>query len=105
MRFILSFFIVLIFSFSISAQETKARPLAPTFKVAALDGKFFSSPDLKGKIIVLNLWFVNCPHCIEEIKQLNKIVDEYQNNTNIKIIRMSCLSVWRQITKPNLKIF
>ena len=81
MKYLLSFFAVLIFVFSAFAQTVRTdKPLAPTFKVASLDGKVFDSVDLKGKVVVLNLWFVNCPYCIEEVKILNKVVDDYQNN-------------------------
>ncbi|MGI8467080.1 MAG: TlpA family protein disulfide reductase [Pyrinomonadaceae bacterium] len=90
MKYLLSFFAVLVFSFPVFAQFVKDdRLLAPTFKVELLDGKIFSSPDLKGKIVVLNLWFVNCPRCVEEIKLLNKIVDDYGNNRDVVFIGLA----------------
>lgn len=89
MKYLFSLFAVLLFSFSISAQQTKDKPLAPTFKVASIDGKIFSSPDLRGKVIVLNLWFVNCPHCIEEIRFLNQIVGDYSGNKDVVFIGLA----------------
>lgn len=42
-------------------------------------GKKISSDDLKGKIIVINFWFMSCPPCIAELGGLNEIVDKYQD--------------------------
>jgi peroxiredoxin len=51
---------------------------APQIKLTAIDGKIVNTQDLRGKIIVYNLWFVGCPPCMEEIPKLNEIVDEYE---------------------------
>lgn len=92
MKYLLSFFIALIFAFSAFGQASGAnqnQQIAPSFKVVSIDGKVFNSPDLRGKVIVLNLWFVNCPHCIEEINLLNKIVDEYRGNSDVVFIGLA----------------
>lgn len=72
-------------------QQTKTieKRAAPAFNVISLEGKRFNSADLKGKIIVLNLWFINCPFCVEEIKLLNRIVDEYKDNREVVFIGMA----------------
>lgn len=97
MKFLLSFFFVLIFGLAAFGQNV-GQP-APTFKVVSLEGKTFNSPDLRGKIVVLNLWYVNCPFCVEEIKLLNKIVDENQNNPNVVFIGLATDN------KPKLESF
>lgn len=51
---------------------------APQMKLTTIDGKTVNTQDLRGKVIVYNLWFVGCPPCMEEIPKLNQIVDEYQ---------------------------
>ena len=91
MKYLLSFFAVLVLSSSVFAQTNKGepKPTAPTFKVASLDGRIFDSRELKGKIVVLNLWFINCPFCAEEIKLLNKIVDEYRDNKEVVFIGLA----------------
>lgn len=90
MKHLLPIFLVIILGLQVFAQDTKNNKSdAPTFKVSSLDGKIFSSPDLKGKIVVLNLWFVNCPFCVEEIKLLNKVVDDYQNNKDVVFIGLA----------------
>lgn len=51
--------------------------MIPDFVVNSLDGKTFDTKALRGKVIVLNLWFINCPFCVQEIAMLNPIVDKY----------------------------
>jgi peroxiredoxin len=50
--------------------------MAPDFSVTSIDGKTFDSKTLRGKVIVLNLWFINCPFCVQEMALLNTIVDQ-----------------------------
>lgn len=56
---------------------------APLFSVTDLYGNNYDLDKLKGKVIVINFWFVACPPCIQEIPELNNIVASYQNNPNI----------------------
>ena len=43
-----------------------------------LEGQSFASKDLKGKVVVLNFWFVGCAPCIVEIPGLNRLVKELE---------------------------
>ena len=81
MKYLIAFSAILIFSLSAFAQN-KGEP-APTVFATTLDGKVINTSDLKGKVVVLNLWFINCPNCVEEIQKLNGVVDEFQGNPNI----------------------
>ncbi|HEX8736241.1 MAG TPA: TlpA disulfide reductase family protein [Pyrinomonadaceae bacterium] len=79
------------FCFSVFGQPAKTleKRSAPAFSVVSMEGKRFNSADLKGKIVVLNLWFINCPFCVEEIRLLNQVVDEYKDNRDVVFIRMA----------------
>lgn len=66
--------------------KTQVGKKAKDFQATDLFGNKISSKDLKGKIVVLNFWFVNCPPCKDEIPELNKIVAEYKNNKGIVFI-------------------
>ncbi|MDP9079314.1 MAG: TlpA family protein disulfide reductase [Bacteroidota bacterium] len=46
---------------------------APGFELSGLDGKMYSLKDLKGKIVVLNFWFIACKPCVNEMQVLNSI--------------------------------
>ncbi len=77
---------ILVFAVSLSAQKLTTGPDStsqPTFVVNGMDGQRIDIADLKGKVIVLNLWFINCPNCIEEITALNQLVDQYKDNNVI----------------------
>lgn len=50
------------------------------FKLTDMEGRKYSLNDLKGKIVVINFWFINCPPCKAEIPQLNKLVNEFNSN-------------------------
>ena len=78
MKHLFAFFAILIFGFfAFGQKKTNEKPLAPTLKATTIDGNIVNTAELRGKVIVLNLWFINCPNCIEEIKLLNKVVDQY----------------------------
>jgi peroxiredoxin len=48
------------------------------FNVTDILGNKYSLKELKGKVIVMNFWFVECKPCIMEIPELNKIVEKYR---------------------------
>jgi peroxiredoxin len=52
---------------------------APSFEIKDIHGTSYSSQKLKGKIVVLNFWFVECKPCVMEIPELNKLVAKYEN--------------------------
>ncbi len=52
------------------------KPSKP-FTVTDINGNTYNSEALKGKVIVINYWFVACPPCIKEIPHLNNIVKDY----------------------------
>jgi peroxiredoxin len=81
MKHALILLIVLVFAFSAHAQKPAQQ--VPGFFGTTLDGKTITSADLNGKVVVLNLWFINCPNCVEEIKLLNALVDEYKDNKDV----------------------
>ncbi len=86
MRIFLGLIFCLLFGLPAFAQnKAETKPPAPDFNVSSIDSVTFDSAKLKGKVVVLNLWFINCPNCIAEIKLLNKVVDEYQNKDVIFI--------------------
>lgn len=55
----------------------------PSFSVTDLNGKNHTKESLKGKVVVLNFWFVECKPCIMEIPDLNHLVDKYKKNKNV----------------------
>jgi thiol-disulfide isomerase/thioredoxin len=45
---------------------------------------------MKGKVFVINFWFIGCPPCCKEIPELNTLVDHYKDNKDVVFIAI-CL--------------
>jgi len=53
--------------------------VAPDFDVTDIHGNKFKLSDLKGKVVVINFWFLKCAPCIQEIPELNKVALEFKD--------------------------
>jgi cytochrome c biogenesis protein CcmG, thiol:disulfide interchange protein DsbE len=62
--------------------------LLPDFNFKDLEGKIVKLSELKGKPIIINLWFVECPPCIAEMPTLNSIKEKY-STTDIQFLSMT----------------
>jgi peroxiredoxin len=51
----------------------------PYLSLQTISGEKIETKDLKGKVIVINLWFTTCHPCIAELPALNKLVREYKD--------------------------
>jgi thiol-disulfide isomerase/thioredoxin len=58
----------------------------PPYKLVGLSGKIYTNEDLKGKVVVLNFWSVNCGPCVMEIPVLNKLYLSYKDNEDVVFI-------------------
>lgn len=52
---------------------------APEFSLSTLRTEVISLDDLRGKVVILNLWTSWCPPCREEMPALQKIYEVYQD--------------------------
>ena len=62
---------------------------APNFSVRTLDGTIISLADLKGKVIVLNFWFIGCPACLDMEPKLNAFKAKFAGNDNVAFLAMT----------------
>ena len=53
------------------------------YKLTDINGNKYDIKDTKGKIVVLNFWFINCPPCKQEIPELNKLQAKFKDSTNV----------------------
>ena len=74
---------------AVSATSQTPAQAGPTFAALAMDGSRVDMAGLRGKVVVLNLWFINCPNCVEEIKMLNQLVDEYKGNSDVVFLGLA----------------
>lgn len=74
---------LLLAAFSLFSLSINAQPAQPEFVTSAMNGSKVDTRTLRGKVVVLNLWFINCPNCLAEIKILNQLVEEYKGNPEV----------------------
>lgn len=51
----------------------KSEEKLPTFRLADINGVFFDSYDLRGKIVFLNFWTTWCTSCVAEMPGMEKL--------------------------------
>lgn len=69
-----------------SSREEKSDLVGTTakdFSATDIHGNTYSMDDLKGKVIVMNFWFVECKPCVAEMPELNEVVEKYHNNDEV----------------------
>jgi len=49
------------------------------FTATDMAGNNYTLESLKGKVIVINFWFVECKPCVMEMPELNELVEKYKN--------------------------
>lgn len=81
--------------------STSALPSPPPFKGTTLEGVEFDSEKLKGSIVAINFWFINCGPCRGEMPELNKIVDEFKGRVRFLAFASDPAEDLRSFLKSN----
>ena len=68
---------------------TKVGDHVPSFAVKTLDGKTFSTDELKGKVLVINLWATWCGPCRQEMPRLEKEVWNVFKSQNFAMVAIA----------------
>lgn len=58
----------------------------PGFKTSDINNKKINLKEEKGKIFVLNFWFINCPPCRMEIPALCELVESFKGNDKVRFV-------------------
>ena len=74
--------------FSCSSISNGHKPL-PDFEVKDLNGTLYSNDNLKGKVVVINLWATWCGPCRKEIPTLNKLVQKYEQDSEVLFLAIT----------------
>jgi thiol-disulfide isomerase/thioredoxin len=56
------------------------------FEGIDLSGKYFSNKTLLGKVVVLNIWMIDCLPCARGIPHLNELAKDYESDSTIVFI-------------------
>ncbi len=62
---------------------------APDFTARYVDGTPVNFSDLRGKVVVLNFWFIGCPACRAETPQLNSFAAKFAGDPDIEFIAVT----------------
>src|SRR5882724_1683213 len=68
-----------------SLSFTTGKQFEP-FSATDINNNKINTKDLKGKILVINFWFINCQPCRKEMPELNALVNDYSADSNIVFI-------------------
>ena len=60
-----------------SADEEKVYPM-PEFRVESLDGTVFDSQELRGNVVLLDLWATWCAPCLTAAPALDKLYEDFK---------------------------
>lgn len=61
----------------------------PEFALADIDGYLIDKAKLKGKVTVINFWFVGCAPCEMERPELNALARMYEGNDSVVFISLA----------------
>ena len=84
--------------FSMVATSCATGSLFPHIKCTTINGQSIDQSYFKGKISIINLWFIGCPPCVAEIPGFNQIVNKYGKD------RMRYLAIGRE-SKEDIEAF
>lgn len=68
--------------------QMEGKPL-PGFNLVDINGNIYNKETCKGKIVVLNFWFIGCTACRNEMPALNKLVYSYKNRKDIVFVSIA----------------
>ena len=71
------------------SKAFKGKKKIESFEAVDIRGRTVNTKNLKGKIVVLNFWFIRCPPCRMERPYLNEIVNEYKKDSNVVFIAVA----------------
>lgn len=71
------------------AQQELVGCEAPDFTATTLEGDTIELHELRGKIVVLNFWFIACPPCIAELPGLKQLADEFGSREDVVLLALA----------------
>jgi thiol-disulfide isomerase/thioredoxin len=84
-------------------KERKVYPM-PDFSVESLDGKRVDSEDLKGQVVLLDIWATWCRPCLASAPELDRIYQDYRED-GLKMFGIAVQSGSEEKVKATAKKF
>jgi thiol-disulfide isomerase/thioredoxin len=80
-------------------KSNKTGTELPDFDETDIHGNQFTRNGLKGKITVINIWFIGCPPCEMERPALNELTKFYQERKDIIFLSFAAKNTREQVVK------
>lgn len=68
------------------SENFKTGARLPLFNTSDINGNKLKLKEAKGKIIVMNFWFIGCKPCRMEMPELNELVASFKDNENVMFV-------------------
>jgi thiol-disulfide isomerase/thioredoxin len=83
--------LIFIFCFGLSRLFSTAQNDLPNVDLTSIDGKsvVLKAATQKEGITIISLWATWCVPCIKELDAINDVYEEWQEETNVKLIAVS----------------
>ncbi|MBJ6142326.1 TlpA disulfide reductase family protein [Hymenobacter sp. BT559] len=73
---------------AISPVRTYSTP-APTFALTDIKGQAYDLAALRGKVVVVNFWFIKCAPCQQEMPALKQLTIDYRSNPRVVFLSLA----------------
>jgi thiol-disulfide isomerase/thioredoxin len=73
---------------AIAYYEMEGKELPP-FDFTDLNGRRYNKMSTKGKIIIVKCWFIHCVPCVKEFPELNKLVGQYRDRSDMLFVSLA----------------
>jgi peroxiredoxin len=73
---------------AMTLQNMEGKEL-PAYHFTDLNGKTYNNHNMKGNVMLIKCWFINCVACVKEFPELNRLVGRYKNRSDVKFISLA----------------
>lgn len=75
----------------------------PAYAATLFDGTVVRSEDLRGKVVVLNVWATWCPPCRVEIPALQRLHDDFEDDGDVVVLGLATDVHGASVVRPFLE--
>ena len=73
----------------LKSRNFRTGQLLPFFEARDIRGELFNLKATRGKVVVVNFWFISCAPCRREMPELNALVASYEDTSRVQFISIA----------------